>query len=292
LKDPEVEGVLLTTPHTLHADQVVAAAEAGKHVFVEKPFTLTVADGRRATDACRRAGVVLAVGHGRRRQPANRALKGMVEAGTLGRVVQIEGNVSSNSGFNMKPGGWRTDPRETPAGAMTGLGIHHVDTFQYLMGPITRLAAFSSRQILQGIEIHDTSGILFEFASEPWATSGPASWSRTEPTSSPPTEPRPRPSRRRRAPGSSCRRRGSGAVSGAAPACGLDRRRVGRVCPLRPRRHAARGGGRGGYRQRRRPAGHRRIGQGRTACSCRSLRLQRRSRLPIGMTPRPGSVHE
>ena len=165
LEDPEVEGVLLTTPHTLHADQVVAAAEAGKHVFVEKPFTLTVADGRRATDACRRAGVVLAVGHGRRRQPANRALKGMVEAGTLGRVVQIEGNVSSNSGFNMKPGGWRTDPRETPAGAMTGLGIHHVDTFQYLMGPITRLAAFSSRQILQGIEIHDTSGILFEFAS-------------------------------------------------------------------------------------------------------------------------------
>jgi len=101
LKDSEVEGVLLTTPHTLHADQVVAAAEAGKHVFVEKPFTLTVADGRRATTACRRAEVVLAVGHGRRRQPANRALKGMIEAGALGRVVQIEGNVSSNNGFNM-----------------------------------------------------------------------------------------------------------------------------------------------------------------------------------------------
>jgi len=165
LKDPEVEGVLLTTPHTLHAAQVMAAAEAGKHVFVEKPFTLSVADGRRATEACRRAGVILAIGHGRRRQPANRALKAMIEAGALGRVVQIEGNVSSNSGFAMKPGGWRTDPRETPAGAMTGLGIHHVDTFQYLLGPITRVAAFSCRQVLTGVEIHDTSGILFDFAS-------------------------------------------------------------------------------------------------------------------------------
>ena len=165
LKDPEVEGVLLTTPHTLHAEHVIAAAEAGKHVFVEKPFTLTVADGRRATDACRRAGVVLAVGHGRRRQPANRALKALIEADALGRVVQIEGNVSSNSGFAMKPGGWRTDPRETPAGAMTGLGIHHVDTFQYLIGPISRVVAFSGRQILRGLEIYDTSGILFEFAT-------------------------------------------------------------------------------------------------------------------------------
>jgi predicted dehydrogenase len=165
LKDLEVEGVLLTTPHTLHADQVVAAAEAGKHVFVEKPFTLTVADGRRATEACRRAGVVLAVGHGRRRQGANRTLKKLIQDGSLGRVVQLEGNISSDSGFKMKPGGWRTDPREQPAGAMTGLGIHHVDTYQYLLGPIARVAAFSARQVLRGIDIHDTTGILFEFAS-------------------------------------------------------------------------------------------------------------------------------
>jgi predicted dehydrogenase len=165
LKDPEVEGVLLTTPHTLHADHIVAAAEAGKHVFVEKPFTLSVSDGRRATEACRRAGVVLAVGHGRRRQGANRALKKLIEDGALGRVVQLEANISSDSGFKMKPGGWRTDPREQPAGAMTGLGIHHVDTYQYLLGRIARVAAFSARRVLRGIDIYDTTGILFEFSS-------------------------------------------------------------------------------------------------------------------------------
>ena len=165
LKDPDVEAVLLTTPHMLHGEQVMAAAQAGKHVFVEKPFTLTVTEGRRATEACRRARVLLAVGHCRRRQPANRALKAMMGNGALGRVVQIEGNISSNTGFSMKPGGWRTDPRETPAGAMTGLGIHHVDTFQYLLGPIIRVVAFSARQILSGISIDDTTSILFEFAS-------------------------------------------------------------------------------------------------------------------------------
>jgi len=164
-KDPEVEGILLTTPHTLHAEHVIAAAQAGKHVFVEKPFTLNAADGRRATEACRRAGVVLAVGHGRRRQGANRGLKALIQDGALGRVVQVESNISSNSGFKMKPGGWRTDPNEQPAGAMTGLGIHTVDTYQYLLGPIARVSAFSARQVLRDIAIYDTTGILFEFAS-------------------------------------------------------------------------------------------------------------------------------
>ncbi len=165
LKDSEVEAVLVTTPHTLHAEHVIAAAQAGKHVFVDKPFTLTAKDGARATEACRRAGVVLAVGHQRRRQPANRALKALIREGAFGEVIQIEGNISSRTGFEIAPGGWRANPSESPAGAMTGLGIHHVDTFQYLLGPIARVMAFSRRQVLKGIELDDTTAILFEFAS-------------------------------------------------------------------------------------------------------------------------------
>ncbi len=165
LRDPEVEAVLLTTPHTLHAEHVAAAAQAGKHVFVDKPFTLTAKDGARATEACQRAGVVLTVGHQRRRQPANRALKVLIREGAFGEVVQIEGNISSRTGFEIKPGGWRSNPLESPAGAMTGLGIHHVDTFQYLLGPIARVMAFSRRQVRKGVEIDDTTASLFEFAS-------------------------------------------------------------------------------------------------------------------------------
>jgi predicted dehydrogenase len=165
LADPEVEGVLITTPHSVHAEQVAAAAQGGKHVFVDKPFTLTVADGRRATEACRRAGVVLAVGHQRRKQAANRALKQLLGEGVFGQVAQIEGNFSADIGFKLKPGMWRTVRAETPGGAMTNLGIHHVDTFQYLLGPIVRATAFSRRVALTGVEIDDVTSILFEFAS-------------------------------------------------------------------------------------------------------------------------------
>ena len=166
LADPEVEGVVITTPHSLHADQIVAAARAGKHVFVDKPFTLTVADARRATEACRGAGVVLALGHQRRRQPASRALKRLIDAGALGRVGQIEGNFSADYGFatTITPDMWRADRAETPGGAMTNLGIHHVDTYQYLLGPIARVMAMSRRLVLD-IDVEDVTSILFEFAS-------------------------------------------------------------------------------------------------------------------------------
>ena len=165
LRDPDVEAVLLTTPHTVHAEQVIAAAEAAKHVFVEKPFALTVADARRATDACRRAGVVLAVGHQRRRHAASRALKRLLDDGALGRVVQAEANMSGDLGFSLKPGMWRSLREETPGGAMTNVGIHHVDTLQYLLGPVARVMAFVRRVAVTGVDIDDTTSVLLEFAS-------------------------------------------------------------------------------------------------------------------------------
>lgn len=167
LADPEVEGVLLTTPHSQHAEQVVAAAGAGKHVFVEKPFTLSLADARRATEACGKAGVVLAVGHQRRRQAANRALRRLVDEGAFGRVVQIEGNLSQTIAFSrgLKPGMWRATRAETPGGSITNLGIHHIDTYQYLLGPVARVTALARRVALTGVDIDDTTAILFEFAS-------------------------------------------------------------------------------------------------------------------------------
>jgi predicted dehydrogenase len=166
LADPEVEAVVITTPHSLHAEQIVAAARAGKHVFVDKPFTLTVADARRATEACRRAGAVLAVGHQRRRQAASRALKRLLDEGALGHVSQIEGNFSADYGFSstITPDMWRADRAETPGGPMTNLGIHHVDTYQYLLGPITRVMALARRVVL-GIDVEDVASIVFEFAS-------------------------------------------------------------------------------------------------------------------------------
>ncbi len=166
LRDPEVEGVLLTTPHTLHADHTTSAAQAGKHVFVEKPFTLLTADAVKAAAACRKAGVVLAVGHSRRRQPTNRKLKAMLEAKELGTPVQAECNLSAAGALGYKPGMWRAQRAESPAGGMAGLGVHHVDTLQYLLGPIGRVAAMSKR-LAAPVDLDDATAILFEFERGP-----------------------------------------------------------------------------------------------------------------------------
>jgi len=166
LKDSEVEGVLLTTPHTLHADHTISAAQAGKHVFVEKPFTLLTADAVKSAAACRKAGMVLAVGHSRRRQPTNRKLKAMLEAKELGTPIQAEGNISAGAALGYKPGYWRASRAESPAGAMAGLGVHHVDTFQYLLGPIARVMAMSKR-LAAPVDVDDATAILLEFERGP-----------------------------------------------------------------------------------------------------------------------------
>lgn len=172
LSDPEVEAVLIATPHSTHADLVVAAAGAGKHVFVDKPFTLTVAEGKRAVTATEAAGVVLQVGHNRRRQPANRRLKKMVEDGELGMIHYAEANLSYPKGLNPR-GGWRGDPAESPAGGMTGLGVHMADNLNYLLGRPARVAAFSRRIIGVG-SLDDATTATLEFEGGPLAFLGTA----------------------------------------------------------------------------------------------------------------------
>lgn len=166
LSDEQIEGVLVATPHSTHAQLIEEAVGAGKHVFVEKPLTLTVADGRRAMRAAERAGVVLQVGHNRRRQPANRRIKAMIDGGELGTVLQVEGNQSVPGGHRADLPTWRSDPTECPAGSMTALGVHHVDTFHYFLGPMRRVSAFSKR--LVGFRpMDEATTVIGEFESGP-----------------------------------------------------------------------------------------------------------------------------
>lgn len=166
LGDPAVEGVLLATPHSTHADLIEQVAGAGKHVFVEKPLSLTVADAKRAAEAASRAGVVLQVGHNRRRQPANRRIKAMIDGGELGTVLQLEGMHSGPGGFKPDLPAWRADPEECPFGGMTGLGVHTVDTFNYFVGPAERVSAFSAR--LAGFrDLDEATTVAVEYESGP-----------------------------------------------------------------------------------------------------------------------------
>ncbi|MGH2631569.1 MAG: Gfo/Idh/MocA family protein [Actinomycetota bacterium] len=162
LGDPGVDGVVLATPHSTHVDLAVRCAEAGKHVFVEKPLALTAAGSRRAAEAAERAGVVLQAGHNRRRQPANRRIKAMIDAGELGTVLQLEGMHSASGGHKPELPAWRSDPAECPHGGMTALGVHTVDTFHYFMGPAKRVTAFTSR--ITGLrDLDDATSVLMEY---------------------------------------------------------------------------------------------------------------------------------
>lgn len=169
LGDSEVEAILIATPHSTHLGLIEEAAAAGKHIFVEKPLVLTVAEAKRAAEVTEKAGVVLQVGHNRRRQPANRRIKAMIDGGELGTVLQLDG-VHTNPAAN-EPGGmgWRLDPAECPAGSMTALGIHTVDTFHSLAGPAKRVVAFS-KQIMGKTRLDEATSVLIEYARGPVAS--------------------------------------------------------------------------------------------------------------------------
>lgn len=164
LADPQVGAVVLATPHSQHASQVRAAAEAGKHVFVEKPFALDVAGARAAAQACRNAGVVLAPGHNRRFLPALAEMKHIIASGNLGEILHLEGNFSGNFGLAYRADAWRANETESPAGGMTAMGIHIIDAFIHLGGPIAAMRCESQRRVLE-VDLDDTTSAFARFAN-------------------------------------------------------------------------------------------------------------------------------
>jgi predicted dehydrogenase len=140
LADPAIDAILLATPHSLHRRQVIAAAHAGKQVFCEKPLALRRSDAREMFDGCRKANVLLAVGHNRRFWPAMRALREIVASGELGTILHIEGHNSNENALAVL-GGWRLSPEESPGGGLTGAGLHVLDGFVSLVGPARQVYA-------------------------------------------------------------------------------------------------------------------------------------------------------
>jgi predicted dehydrogenase len=135
LDDPAIDAVILCTPHTQHAAQILRVAAAGKHVFCEKPLCLTRADAAAAIQACQRAGVVLGVGHERRFEPPVLELRRLVQSGALGTLLQIEANFSQDLFLKLAADNWRLSAAEAPAGPMTATGIHLLDLCVSLLGP-------------------------------------------------------------------------------------------------------------------------------------------------------------
>jgi predicted dehydrogenase len=163
LDDPKVQAVVLATPHSLHADQIVQVAAAGKPVFCEKPLALKRADAQRAIDAVKRAGIVVGVGQNKRFWPSMAEFRRVLATGVVGRLLHIEGHYSNeNSSSFFAP--WRDLPSETPGAGMTGTGIHILDAFVNAAGPVASIdAQFVSTR--GGHDPRDTISALFRFAN-------------------------------------------------------------------------------------------------------------------------------
>ena len=158
LADPAVQAVVLASPHGIHAEQVIAAAAAGKHVFVEKPFTLSRASAEAAVAACARAGVVMALGHNRRFLPAVAEMKAMLADGRIGTLLHVEGHISGPGAAGYKAGMWRADRQESPLGGMGGMGIHVIDLIIHLAGRFRDVRVLSHAAVSTTID--DTTAML------------------------------------------------------------------------------------------------------------------------------------
>ncbi len=166
LNREDVGGVVLTTPNASHAELAVRAAQRGKHVFVDKPIANTLEDGEKMVEACRKAGVVLLVGHDMRRLSGFRKMKEMIDQGVIGKPVMVEANFSAHIGFELTPDNWRYygDDSGCPAGSLMTMGVHHADTLNWLFGPVEKLFAYFNKLYIPA-QVEDVTMAVFQFQS-------------------------------------------------------------------------------------------------------------------------------
>ena len=158
----KVDAVILATPHSKHLEQIVQAVNNGKHVFVEKPITLTAADAKIAYDEAKKNDKVLAVGFNRRFHPNFIKIVEMIKNNELGKVLHIEGTINAPGLWMYAPESWRSSAAETPAGGMTGMGIHIIDQMIASNGNISSAYAQTAKVIKMG-DLDEITSVLFKF---------------------------------------------------------------------------------------------------------------------------------
>lgn len=150
LRDPSIPAIINTTPNNVHLETTRQAAEAGKHVFLDKPIANTVQEGQAIAEVCRKAGVILALGYQRRRETQFRWIKSEIDAGRFGKLVQAECNISRDRLGQFDLSSWRYTAAGMPGGVMLQIGIHYVDVLEFLMGPVKSVSARLAQLVLPG----------------------------------------------------------------------------------------------------------------------------------------------
>ncbi len=157
-----VHAVIVASPSNLHREHSIAAAEAGKHVFCEKPMALSLADCDAMIAACEAAGVKLMVGHSMRLYPLTRRLLELFREGDLGAPLYAFGAYFF-AGFKDRPSGvWHLD-RSGSGGLLFHMAIHQIDLLQAAFGPAERVQYLGGKYGEQVHDFHDVCSLLIRF---------------------------------------------------------------------------------------------------------------------------------
>jgi predicted dehydrogenase len=171
IADPQVEVVSITTPNAFHADMAIAALEAGKHVWCEKPMAPALVEAERMAAAARAAGKVAALGYNYIQNPLVRQIETLLAEGTIGAVNHVR--VEMDEDFMADPAAlfyWKSE-RSSGYGALDDFGVHPLSLLQNLFGNVTRVMAnqskpYADRPTVEGtrqtVETFDIASVLFE----------------------------------------------------------------------------------------------------------------------------------
>ncbi|KLU06956.1 electron transport protein [Rhodopirellula islandica] len=159
IASPEVDAVYIATPVDCHCPQTIAAAEAGKHVLVEKPMAIDPEQCQRMITACERAGVTLGVAYYRRFYPAVERIQQLIQSGTLGRVLSIACVTGNPNRFPADD--WRVVLARGGGGPLMDIGSHRLDLFLHLIGDIRSVQ--SSRIDSADFEAEQVATLLMQF---------------------------------------------------------------------------------------------------------------------------------
>ena len=160
LADPEIEAVYIASPVVCHKDQAIAAAKAGKHILLEKPAALTIADGEEILKAAKDAGVLIASGFMMRYHGYHQKVKEMIAAGEIGQVVSARAQLTC--WYPEIPGAWRQDKSKSGGGALMDMGVHCIDLIEYILGSKTVMTCGFNDTRTFSYNVDDSSNILIK----------------------------------------------------------------------------------------------------------------------------------
>jgi len=177
LAEDSCQAVSVCLPNYLHGSVSIAAAKAGRHVFVEKPMATSTAEAQLMIEAARKSNVLLMVNQCQRRFAPHRKAKEVLDSGILGKILYVSGVFGHSGPENWSPDGkWFFKKKEARFGAMADLGVHKADMIRFLTGKeVVEISAFYGRLEKQKTDVEDNFAACIKFDDGTLGTLG-ASW--------------------------------------------------------------------------------------------------------------------